>query len=220
MPNSQFHTAISTPRFQRYLQVCGNRDRALALYRANIILSQQLFGVIGVFEVVLRNSIDRHMIAQQGDEWLANAVASGGFFDISSGCEDTYHYVQEAIHRLGIQYTHDGLIAKLTFGFWTYLFSAKEFAAAGSSLLGVFPDRPFGTKQKTIFQNLIKINDLRNRIAHHEPICFEKDTISTNRTKKRYHSILDLLGWLGCNPEQILSGIDMVDHSLSAILTT
>ena len=197
MPNSQFHTAISIPRFQRYLQACGNRDKALALYRANVALSQQLFGVISVFEVILRNSIDRHMIAQQGNEWLENAVAPGGYFDISPGCEITYHSIQEAIHRMGIQFTHDGLITRLTFGFWTYLFSPKEFAAAGSSLLGVFPNRPFGTKQKTIFQNLVKINDLRNRIAHHEPICFEKDTISTNQTKKRYHLILESLSWLG-----------------------
>jgi hypothetical protein len=220
MPNSQSYTAISTPRFQRYLEACGNRDKALALYRANIALSQQLYGVIGVFEVILRNSIDRYMIAQQGDEWLENAVTSGGYFDISPGCEITYHSVQEAIHRLGIQYTHDELITKLTFGFWTYLFSPKEFAAAGSSLLGAFPNRPFGTKQKTIFQNLVKINDLRNRIAHHEPICLEKDIISINRTEKRYLLILELLSWLGCNPQQILSGIDRFDHSLSTILTT
>ena len=219
MPNSQFHTAISIPRFQRYLQAGGNRDKALALYRANVALSQQLFGVIGVFEVILRNSIDRHMIAQQGNEWLENAVAPGGYFDISPGCEIPYHSIQEAIHRMGIQYTHDGLITRLTFGFWTYLFSPKEFAAAGSSLLGVFPNRPFGTKQKTIFQNLVKINDLRNRIAHHEPICFEKDTISTNQTEKRYHLILESLSWLGCNPQQILSGIDIVHNSLSTILT-
>jgi hypothetical protein len=219
MPNSQFHTAISFPRFQRYLQASGNRDRALALYRANIALSQQLFAVIGVFEVILRNSIDRHMIAQQGNKWLENAVAPGGYFDISPGCEITYHSIQEAIHRMGIQYTHDGLITRLTFGFWTYLFSPKQFAAAGSSLLAVFPNRPFGTKQKTIFQNLVKINDLRNRIAHHEPICFEKDTISTNQTEKRYHLILESLNWLGCNPQQILSGIDRFDHSLSTIRT-
>ena len=159
------------------------------------------------------------MIAQQGEEWLENAVAPGGYFDISPGCEVTYHSIQEAIHKLGIRYTHEELITKFTFGFWAYLFSAKEFAAAGSSLLGTFPNRPVGTKQKTIFQNLIKINDLRNRIAHHEPICFEKDTISTNRAEKKYQLMLELLRWLGCNPQQILSGIDMVHNSLSTILT-
>ena len=217
MPNSQLHTAISSSRFERYFRACGDQDRALALYKANVALSQQLYGVIGVFEVILRNSIDRHMIAQQGKEWLEDAVAPGGYFDTSPGCEDAYHSVQDAIHRLGLLYTHDGLIAKLTFGFWAYLFAAKEFAAAGSSLLSVFPNRPFGTKQKTVFQNLININELRNRIAHYEPVCFEKDTISTNRTEKRYRLIVELLGWLGCNPQQILLGIDGVSQALFAI---
>lgn len=214
MPNTQFHTAISTPRYERYLQSCGNQDRALTLYRANIALSRQLYGVIGVFEVILRNSIDRFLIAQQGSEWLENAVAPGGYFDTSPGCEDTFHYVQEAIHKLGIAYTHDALIAKLTFGFWTYMYATKEFAASGSILMGVFPNRPFATKQKVVFQNLIKINDLRNRIAHHEPICFEDNVISTARTARRYQLILELLQWLGCNPQQILDGIDGVNKPM------
>ena len=192
MLNSQFHTAISSPRYLRYLVACGSREKALTLYRANIALSQQFYAVLGIFEIILRNSIDRHMISKQGDLWLENAVENGGYFDIHVGCEDIYHSVQEAIHRLGKEYTHDKLITRLTFGFWTYLFAPKEFAAAGSSLLGIFPNRPFGINQKIVFQNLIKINELRNRIAHYEPICFEKDLISINRTERRYRLILDL----------------------------
>src|SRR5258708_5746201 len=193
MPNSQFHTAISEPRYLRYLAACGNKDRALALYRANIVLSQQLYGVIGVFEVILRNSIDRHMIDQHGNEWLEEAVAPGGYFDINLGCEDSYHSVQEAIQKLAFEYTHDRLITKLTFGFWTYQFASKEFAAAGSTLLEIFPNRPFGTRQKQVFQNLVKINDIRNRVAHYEPVCFEKNVISTDRAGRRYGLILELL---------------------------
>ena len=157
MPKSQFHTAISTPRFQRYLNACSTLERALALS------------------------------------------------------------VQEAIHKLGAEFTHDRLIARLTFGFWTYMFATKQFAAAGSILLGILRHRPFGTKQKSVFQDLIKINDLRNRIAHYEPICFDKDIISTARTEKRYHLILEFLKWLGCNPKQILEGFDGVGYPLSAI---
>src|SRR5262245_43271672 len=105
MPNSQFHTAISYPRYFRYLSACGNKCRALKLYRANIALSQKMYAVIGVFEVVLRNSIDRHMIAQKGAMWLEDAVNVSGYFDTNPGCEDSFHTVQEAIHSLGINYT-------------------------------------------------------------------------------------------------------------------
>lgn len=217
MPNSQFHTAISEPRYLRYLTACGNKNKAHALYKANIVLSQQLYGVIGVFEVILRNSIDRYMITQHGKEWLENAVTPGGYFDINSGCEESFHSVQEAIQKLAFEYTHDQLITKLTFGFWTYQFASKQFAAAGSTLLEIFPNRPFGTNQKKVFQNLIRINDIRNRIAHYEPVCFDKNNISTERTERRYKLIVQIFEWLGCNPLQIRHGIDGVKESLNTI---
>ena len=217
MPNSQFHTAISEPRYNRYLAACGNKQRALKLYRANINLSQELYGVIGVFEVVLRNSIDRHMSRIKGSFWLEDAVSEGGYLEANANCFDSYHAVQDAIQKLGVDYTHDRLIAKLSFGFWTYQFAVKEYAAAGSTLLNIFLGRPFGTRQKEVFKSLNKINDLRNRIAHHEPICFDGTTICIQRTKRRYELILEFLAWLGCNHSRLLYGIDGVKRTLRCI---
>jgi hypothetical protein len=108
------------------------------------------------------------------------------------------------------------VIAKLTFGFWTYHFSKKEFAASGSTLLQIFPDRPHGVKQKDVFKNLIRINDTRNRIAHYEPLCFDKSTgtISSISIQRRYDLIIEMLHWLGYNPKKILYGIDGVQQSI------
>lgn len=131
MSNNQFHTAISTHRFNRYLIACNNnRNKAELLYRTNIRLSQELYAIIGLFEVILRNSIDRHYTQIKGEFWLEDAVEPGGFLD-GFGCEDSFHNVQEAIFRLQNKYTHDGLIAQHTFGFWVYLFAPKQYAAAG-----------------------------------------------------------------------------------------
>lgn len=220
MPNSQLHTAISVPRFSRYLAACNNsQERAEMLYRANLRLSEKMYSIIGLFEIILRNSIDRHFIPLKGNTWLEDAVVEGGYFDISPGCEDSFHAVQEAIYKLGLDYTHDRLIAKLTFGFWAYQFGAKEFAASGSTLLEIFPNRPKGTRQKMIFQDLIRINDIRNRIAHYEPICFDKKTgtVSTVLVEKRYNLIIQLLNWLGCNPQKILHGIDGVQKAIDSV---
>ena len=222
MDNAQLHTAISQPRFSRYYAAChGNTKWALKLYRANILLSQKMHALIGVFEIILRNSIDRHFIACKGSCWLEDAVQPGGYFDVSAGCEDSFHVVQEALQKLGIEYTHDGLITKLSFGFWTYQFAKKQYAAAGNSLLEIFPNRPLGTKQKDIFQNLVRVNDIRNRIAHYEPICFDKDTgaVSTLLVLHRYKLILELLHWLGCNVRKILYGIDGVPKAIAIVNT-
>jgi len=217
MPNSQLYTAVSFPRYKRYLEACGNdNEKAMCLYKGNIALSQQLYGVIGIFEVIFRNSIDRHFISKKGKNWLEDAVGDGGYLEASAGCEDSFHAVWEAIQVLGNDYTHDRLITKLTFGFWRYQFGKKQFAAAGSSLLEIFPNRKFGTSQKNVFVDLTKINETRNRIAHYEPICFNDSNISTDRILRRYNLIIKLFIWMGCDPNIILSGIDDV---LSAIDT-
>src|SRR5688572_22849999 len=122
MPNSQFHTAISNPRFSRYLSACDNNKRkALKLYRLNMLLSQKMYAVIGIFEIILRNSIDRHFLLRKGANWLVDAVQPGGYLNIEE-CKNSYNSIQEGIQKLNSTLTHDRLIAKLSFGFWTYQF--------------------------------------------------------------------------------------------------
>lgn len=217
MPNSQFHTAMSAPRFSRYLTGCNNdRRKAELLYRANLRLSQELYSIIGIFEVVLRNTIDRHYTKTQGNFWLEDSVQTGGFLDLL-GCEDSFHNVHEAILRLQNKYTHDGLIAQLTFGFWVYLFAPKQYAAGGNTLLNVFVNRQFGTKQKDMMQNLVRINEIRNRVAHYEPICFDQNQISTQKVRKRYQLILEMFYLLGCDTKKILFRIDHTEKAMALI---
>jgi len=217
---NEFEIAISSPRLTKYRVACaGNTRKAQKLYRANIRLSQKIYAVIGLFEVVLRNSIDGHFVPLKGSDWLANAVCEPTGYLNGVGCEDSFHSVYDAIHKLGLKYTHDGLVASLTFGFWTYQFSKHEFPASGNTLLSVFPHLPFGTKQKDVFQLLMKVNILRNRIAHHEPICFDSVTgaISTAMVSKRYTVVTDLLSWLGYNHQKLFFGIDGVKSEINFI---
>ena len=134
-------------------------------------------------------------------------------------CENSYNLVRQCIYVLKDKCCQDSIVAKLTFGFWTYQFSSKVFFAGGSNLPAIFPDRPFGTNQKKIFQDLIRINDLRNRIAHYEPICFDSKTasISTAYAVRRYTLMLDLLQWMGADPKKLLFGIDGVQRVINII---
>ncbi len=217
MPNNQLYTAVSSARFQRYLNAAGDIKRGMKLYRANILLSQKMYGIIGIFEIILRNSIDRYMITKKGGTWLEDSVKVGGCFYGQSGCEDTVESVTKAIKNLNSKYTHDNLISKLTLGFWTYQFATKEYAAANSNLLDIFINRDFGTRQKDIFKSLFKINDTRNRVAHYEPICFKENTINTDRTLRRYQLILELMGWLGCNNKKLFYGVNGVKSAIHKV---
>ena len=70
-----------------------------------------------------------------------------------------------------------------------------------------------------VFQDLVKINEIRNRIAHYEPVCFQKgmDTVSTTLAVSRYEMVLELLSWLGCNSRRILYGVDGVLPAIDAV---
>lgn len=80
-----FEIAISAKRLARFITACnGNRGKALLLYKTNIRASQALFSILSIFEVVLRNEIDKHYrvkfaLQNNGnDEWLLAETQNRG----------------------------------------------------------------------------------------------------------------------------------------------
>jgi hypothetical protein len=118
---------------------------------------------------------------------------------------------------LGTDYTHPKLVAKMDFGFWRYLFSRKQYRALGQNLLNIFPAKPSSSliiqyNQIYVFNELAKINQIRNRIAHHEPICFRPSfpIINTTYVRQHYHLILQLFQWMAIDEAALLYGIDHI----------
>ncbi len=217
MTFEDFEKIISKPRIYRYNNACdSDKNKTVQLYMANLRLSQQLFGIISLFEVALRNAIDSHYQNRFGKNWLQNQCNISGFLQVK-GCETSRRKVLDVIFKLGSNYTHDKTLSDMNFGFWKYLFGSKEFSAAGNTLLVVFPNRPSGQNHTNIFKELDKINKLRNRIAHHEPICFQGYLISTKETEEAYHIILTFFHWLNIDAHFLLSEIDFVNVELSII---
>lgn len=196
----------------------------MTLYRANLRLSQEIFSVLSVFEVVLRNKIDSHYRTIfnpviGNDEWLLHATNPGGYLSLP-GCVHSLESVQKALQDLYRTrgYTHDKLIAELMFGFWRFQFASKEFMAAGSSLHRIFVNRPAGTNHTHIYNELGFINKIRNRIAHHEPICFGVgNSISTVYAFNHYNSILKMFLWLDVDASDLLYGIDKIQKEAAFI---
>lgn len=174
---SEFERIISPARMGRYVIACnGDTRKAMTLYRKNLKLSQELFTVEGCFEIALRNAIDEHYRNVFGNHWLRDAAANGGIFDIRK-CHVTASIIRDTMSAFGRAYTHQKLVAELGFGFWRYLFAAHQYRAGGQTLIQIFTALPtstpaFSYNAKFIFNKLQKINNLRNRIAHHEPVCF------------------------------------------------
>jgi alanyl-tRNA synthetase len=212
----QFENLLSSQRMNRYLVAChGNTQKTLSLYRLNLQLSQTLFGVISLFEVVLRNKINSQY--KLGNE---NWLISGFLHRPSANCNKSIQKIDEAIQKLqddNKSITNDDVLSKLSFSFWKMLFAQKQFIAGGNNLLRIFTRCPSNITYTEIYSKLDSIGLLRNRIAHHEPICFANTVISTQITEKVYKNIVKLVRWMGINPQELFEGYDDIPLYLQKI---
>jgi len=217
MKYSDFEHIMSTARMNRYLTATENNSRkAMTLYRKNLQLSQELFTVVSCFEIALRNAIDRQYTSQYGNNWLRDSSLNGGIFD-TQNCRYAKEIIIKAVAKLSNRYTHTKLLAEMDFGFWRYLFAQPQFNAGGKTLLRIFPSKPTSTptmqyNHSFVFNQLEKINGLRNRIAHHEPVCFvdNQPVISTTYARQNYNLILQLFQWMNIDGLSLLYGLDHI----------
>lgn len=112
----------------------------------------------------------------------------------------------------------------MDFGFWRYTFARHQFFAGGQSLLAIFPAKAISTRTSRydhnyIFTELEKINSFRNRLAHHEPVCFLsghpiKDTAFAHH---HYALMCRLFKWIQIDEAALLYGIDHITSILKNI---
>lgn len=218
MRYTEFEGIMTTARMSRYLRASqDDTKKAMTLYRLNLRLSQELFTVISCFEVALRNVIDNHCKNYLGNDWLKTGTSPGGIFD-NNRCRLTAVNISDAVNKLNHSYTHSKLVAELGFGFWRFMFAQHQYHATGRNLLNIFPTKPTSTatnqyNNKYIFNRLAEINDLRNRIAHHEPICFQPNQPikSTTYVRQHYSLICQLFQWMNIDEAALLYGLDHIN---------
>ena len=161
---------LSPARLNKYAQASGyEKAKTLRLYQYNIKLSQRFYGVIGMFEIMLRNAINTHYKQYFNDDnWIINQARPNGLLEQEAS---EIVRIQRTYTNMGV-YNNDKMVASFTFGFWTYLFTRRNYRIGGKTLLQIFPNKAHGLKQTDIYNQLTAIREFRNRIAHHEPICF------------------------------------------------
>ncbi|MEO6830655.1 MAG: Abi family protein [Chitinophagaceae bacterium] len=217
MRYSDFASVMTAARMNRYLMACaGDTWKAMTLYRKNLQLTQELFTIISCFEIALRNAIDTTATRSLNNDWLKNAAALGGVFD-TPRCRFTRDNINDAINKLHL-YSHYKLVAELGFGFWRFMFAQNQFNATGRVLLTVFPSKPTSTaaiqyNNTYIFNQLALLNNIRNRMAHHEPICFLSGQPVKNTTyaRQHYNLILQLFQWMQIDEAALLYGLDHIN---------
>ena len=221
MKYTEFESIISPERMRKYNVACGgNTTKAMTLYRYNLRLSQEMYVVVSCFEVALRNRIDAVMKAKWGNDWLRDFILPGGVLYSDKRAENTKKIIEKEYNDLikHKKYSHTKLLSEVGFGVWKYMFSNIQYLLTGQVLLNVFPNKPKSTKELRynntyIFGELDFINKLRNRIAHHEPICFGNPiSIDTSYVKNRYKRIMTLLEWMNIDGVSLLYGLGNVNN--------
>lgn len=206
----------SNARMGKYLKACtGNQLRTMQLYRYNLRLCQRFYGILNLFEVILRNAVNEHYMAYYSDsDWIVNQT---GTDKILAHAKDEIKQIEADYKKRGI-YNNDKMVSALTFGFWTYLFTKKNYRKGGKTLLKIFPNKAKGKNQADIYLDLTHIREFRNRIAHHEPICFDGNgNICTDFARKHYQLICDYIGYFGQNPNDVISWAETPDFILDKI---
>jgi len=169
--------SLSAERIRPYIaRAGGSKVRAIWLYERNTAMSEALYGVIQGVEVSLRNAIHRELSTRFGATWP-------DIVQLEQPQRDKLTIAKSEITRDKRSVTPGALVAQLSLGFWTSLISAvyeKQFwvpclhRAFPNALQrkttadGTARSAPIGRKE--IFEQLDKIRNVRNRIAHHEPI--------------------------------------------------
>lgn len=207
---------LSPARLNKYAQACGNdKAKTLRLYQYNIKLSQRFYGVIGMFEIMLRNAINIHYQGYFHDtNWIINQAHAGGLLEHDA---TDIQKTQNSYTAMGV-YNNDKMVASFTFGFWTYLFTKRNYRVGGKTLLKIFPNKAHGLKQSDIYRELTAIREFRNRIAHHEPICFNAARIiDTTYARSHYNLIRTYIGYMGFDPDSVLRAVEKPDSILNMI---
>ena len=216
MKYNQFVSLLSEARMSKYKKVAnGNKVRTIQLYHHNLKLSQRMFGVIGMFEVMLRNAVYNHYKNIYSDsEWIVGQASKDLLLEHEAG---EILRIKNDFVRKGV-YSPDKMVASFSFGFWTYFFTRRNYKVGGKTLLQIFPNRKKGLKQTDVYNDLTLIRELRNRIAHHEPICFDSnDCLSTGYVRHLYSLTRTYIEYMGYDADKVLKIVEKPDGVLKDI---
>ena len=98
------------------------------------------------------------------------------------------------------------------------MFSRNCYNKSGKTILQIFPNKTLGLNQRTIYAELDKIRIFRNRIAHHEPLCFDiAATVNVSYVKDVYSLIVKYIQILGYNKNELLYGVEDPSQTIDKI---
>ena len=179
---------ISPARFSTYLGAChGDGERAIRLYMWNASISAAFYFPLQTLEISLRNALHGRLREKFGAEWYDNPAAG-----LHERHRERVGQARRSLQQKRHAVTPERMVSELSFGFWVFLLSRSyNDALWRPTLRRAFPHIETITRPQAHLP-LLRLKDLRNRIAHHEPIFSQ----SRHRLHERHRDALRIIGWM------------------------
>ena len=218
---SDLERYLSVPRLHRYFSVCSSESRAIELYKGNLKLAQAFHPVLGVLEVVTRNSIYNSIAAHFADpDWIINqrngfmshrALSPGRFY-----LKREVERAEAALTRRGVPITSARLVAEQNFKFWTDLLANYHLGLLRSSPLRAFPNLTSSSRNNVAYATLMDIRKFRNRVSHNEPLFLYGNSIDFSLVIETHRKINNVFSWIDPKLLVWIADIDQISDGILA----
>lgn len=173
------YSIFSKARMQPYLRNNDDPKQALKRYHDNIRLSEAMIPTLHYFEICLRNRMDYILKKYFSSSWLLQPPSHLMLSEQDKKkIEDVILKTRKISKR---EPHHDDIVAQMTFGFWCAFFHRKYDPVIWhrkDAIRTVFPNLLRHNRRRTHVEDKILIlKEIRNRIAHHEPVWNRKISI-------------------------------------------
>lgn len=209
MDKKYFQKVFSNERTLKYFdKYPSDDDMAIKHYNYNVLLSETFYPLLSTFEIALRNSINREMIACfNSDSWTNNLKSIQELSELHKEIIKAENLIQNRNEKIN----QNKIIAELTLGFWIRLFNSQYDRIFWKNLRNAFPFIPKEKRQRhNISAPLNKIRNFRNRVYHYEPISWNLELLIG------YHNeIYQVLSWINKDIPTYLVEIDRFNDVLS-----
>lgn len=143
---------------------------ALELYTWNAQVSAAFMAPLHICEVAVRNAANEALEAVCGPRWPWDAT-----YENSLPTGTIYDPRRDLRNIRNRQPTTGKVIPELKFAFWQKMYTRRhDVRLWNAHLARLFPNlnhgQPMSMLREQIYNDLEQIRELRNRIAHHEPI--------------------------------------------------
>ncbi len=172
--------------FKRYPD---NESKAIEHYHSNIELSESFYSVLSIFEVALRNRLNRELTEYFGTEdWYLRVESVPGLRNLKNSINTAKKHIANRNENISA----NKVVAELTLGFWVRLLNAEYERILWKPLRKAFPYVDKNKRQRNkVSAPINKIRDFRNRIFHHEPVSWDLDKL-----EETHNTIIMVMGWL------------------------